>query len=45
VLNVAIGGDLGGQVDDAIFPVTMEIDYVRVYRDQIPPPRRQAVRY
>jgi beta-glucanase (GH16 family) len=32
LLNLAIGGDLGGEVDDAIFPVKMEIDYVRVYQ-------------
>ena len=32
LLNVAIGGDLGGPVDDAIFPVQMEVDYVRVYQ-------------
>ncbi len=32
VLNVAIGGDLGGPVDDAIFPVAMEIEHVRVYQ-------------
>jgi beta-glucanase (GH16 family) len=32
ILNVAVGGDLGGPVDDAIFPVQMEIDYVRVYK-------------
>jgi len=32
ILNIAIGGDLGGPVDDAIFPVRMEIDYVRVYQ-------------
>jgi beta-glucanase (GH16 family) len=32
LLNLAIGGDLGGQVDDAIFPVQMEVDYVRVYK-------------
>ena len=35
LLNVAIGGVLGGTVDDTIFPVTMEIDHVRVY--QAPP--------
>ena len=32
LLNIAIGGDLGGTVDDRIFPVTMEIDHVRVYQ-------------
>ena len=32
ILNVAIGGDLGGPVDDAIFPVKMEVDFVRVYQ-------------
>ncbi len=32
ILNIAIGGDLGGPVDDCIFPIQMEIDYVRVYQ-------------
>ncbi len=34
ILNVAVGGDWGGKmgVNDAIFPVRMEIDYVRVYQ-------------
>lgn len=34
LLNIAVGGDWGGQhgVDDTIFPVRMEIDYVRVYQ-------------
>jgi beta-glucanase (GH16 family) len=32
LLNIAIGGTLGGAVDDAIFPVTMEIEHVRVYQ-------------
>jgi beta-glucanase (GH16 family) len=32
LLNVAIGGDLGGAVDEGIFPVTMEVDYVRVWQ-------------
>lgn len=32
LLNIAIGGTLGGAVDDAIFPVKMEVDYVRVYQ-------------
>ena len=35
LLNVAIGGDLGGAVDDTIFPVTMEIEHVRIW--QAPP--------
>ena len=32
LLNIAIGGDLGGSIDNTIFPVTMEVDYVRVYQ-------------
>ena len=32
LLNVAIGGDLGGPVDDRIFPVQMEVEHVRVYQ-------------
>jgi beta-glucanase (GH16 family) len=32
ILNVAIGGFLGGVIDDSIFPVRMEVDYVRVYQ-------------
>ncbi len=32
ILNLAIGGDLGGDVDDSIFPVQMEVDHVRVYQ-------------
>lgn len=31
LLNVAVGGTWGGTPDDSIFPVTMEVDYVRVY--------------
>jgi len=31
LLNLAVGGTLGGPVDDSIFPVDMEVDYVRVY--------------
>lgn len=34
ILNVAIGGTLGGTVNDSIFPVTMEVDYIRVYQGQ-----------
>lgn len=32
LLNLAIGGDLGGTVNDAQFPMAFEIDYVRIYR-------------
>lgn len=34
ILNLAIGGGLGGQkgIDDSKFPHTFEIDYVRVYQ-------------
>ncbi|HEU4376802.1 MAG TPA: glycoside hydrolase family 16 protein [Telluria sp.] len=32
ILNVAIGGMMGGPVDNKIFPVTMAVDYVRVYQ-------------
>ncbi len=32
LLNLAIGGAMGGEVDDAIFPVRIEIDYVRVFQ-------------
>lgn len=31
LLNVAVGGSLGGTPDDSIFPASMEVDYVRVY--------------
>jgi beta-glucanase (GH16 family) len=30
--NIAVGGDLGGRVDDSIFPVHMEVDHVRVHQ-------------
>ncbi len=35
ILNLAIGGDwgrAGGPIDDSIFPVKMEVDYVRFYK-------------
>lgn len=33
ILNIAVGGNWGGpDVDDAIFPQTMTVDYVRVYQ-------------
>lgn len=32
LLNVAVGGTLGGAPDDTKFPARMEVDYVRVYQ-------------
>jgi beta-glucanase (GH16 family) len=32
ILNVAIGGGFAGPVNNRIFPVTMEVDYVRIYK-------------
>lgn len=32
LLNIAVGGTLGGAPDAAVFPARMEIDYVRVYQ-------------
>ncbi len=32
LLNLALGGDWGGQIDDSIFPQQYIIDYVRVYQ-------------
>ena len=32
ILNLAVGGVLGGKVDDTIFPRRFEVDYVRVYQ-------------
>ncbi|NRF65772.1 glycoside hydrolase family 16 protein [Aquincola sp. S2] len=32
ILNLAIGGDLGGAIDDAIFPVRFEVEHVRIYQ-------------
>ncbi|WP_284699817.1 family 16 glycosylhydrolase [Chitinolyticbacter albus] len=32
LLNLAVGGDMAGAVDDSIFPRQFEIDYVRVYQ-------------
>lgn len=32
LLNLAIGGAMGGEVDDAIFPARFEIEHVRVYQ-------------
>ncbi|WP_231512166.1 family 16 glycosylhydrolase [Paucibacter sp. KBW04] len=36
ILNIAIGGDLGGTVDDSIFPVQMRVAHVRVYQASRP---------
>ncbi|QHS60466.1 glycoside hydrolase family 16 protein [Chitinophaga agri] len=34
LMNIAVGGDWGGAqgMDDSIYPVTMDVDYVRVYK-------------
>lgn len=32
LLNVAVGGTLGGGVDDVRMPASMEVDWIRVYR-------------
>lgn len=32
ILNLAIGGDLGGPVDDGILPATLQVEHVRVYQ-------------
>ena len=34
ILNVAIGGALGGEIDSAFSEGTMEVDYVRVYQEK-----------
>lgn len=34
LLNVAVGGVLGGTVDNSRLPASMEVDWVRVYRKQ-----------
>jgi beta-glucanase (GH16 family) len=36
LLNIAIGGDLGGAVDDRIFPVEMQFEHVRIYQKAAP---------
>ncbi|MFN0184099.1 MAG: family 16 glycosylhydrolase [Aquabacterium sp.] len=36
ILNIAVGGDLGGAVDDTVFPVTLEVDHVRVFQARRP---------
>ena len=34
LLNLALGGDNGGWIDDAAFPMRYEIDYVRVWQNE-----------
>ncbi|MCW8194508.1 family 16 glycosylhydrolase [Proteobacteria bacterium 005FR1] len=36
LLNIAVGGSLGGWVDDSQLPQTMDVDYVRVYDTRQP---------
>lgn len=35
ILNMAIGGTMGGAVDNSIFPQRYEVDYVRVYQEDL----------
>ena len=37
LLNLALGGDNGGTIDDSAFPMRYEIDYIRLY-EQCPEP-------
>lgn len=32
ILNIAVGGGLGGEIDEAALPYEMEVEYVRVYQ-------------
>lgn len=32
ILNIAVGGTFGGEVDDTSFPYVMEVEHVRVYQ-------------
>lgn len=34
LLNLALGGDNGGYIDDSSFPMRYEIDYIRVYQKE-----------
>jgi beta-glucanase (GH16 family) len=38
ILNLALGGEWGGPIDDSIFPQRMTVDYVRVYQKPLPTP-------
>jgi beta-glucanase (GH16 family) len=37
LVNLALGGSWGGQIDDTIFPQKFLVDYVRVYQRQDAP--------
>ena len=37
LLNLAVGGDMAGPVDDTIFPRQMEVEHVRVYQKNTRP--------
>jgi hypothetical protein len=32
ILNIAVGGNWGGEIDESTLPWTMEVEYVRVYQ-------------
>jgi len=32
ILNVAVGGNWGGEIDETIFPNEMIVDYVRIFK-------------
>jgi beta-glucanase (GH16 family) len=34
IINLAIGGTMGGSLTNAVFPARYEVDYVRIYQDQ-----------
>lgn len=34
IMNIAVGGGLGGEIDEAALPYRMEVDYVRVYQKE-----------
>ena len=34
ILNLAVGGNWGGEVDDSIFPNEMQVDFVRFYKKE-----------
>ena len=34
ILNLAIGGNWGGEIDESIFPSDFQVDYVRIYKQK-----------